>query len=345
MNALWNLHDLKRPPCSTWQIKPLEATKKGLEVSRFKIALGTAINDMESEWFRGFMLLEFAILNRLMYRMATKFRHDQGLNHMWMMRSALRKIRGMALEKEYTNLRSDLRMRDGMHILPSRQRLEYMLLRLQGFGKLMLRIRDVSRTTAYFWLSRIKSGQAWTVATIANSLASRIWLLAKYTIIRCCVWYNELYQCAKQFQYVGTQIWLSKNLTLPEDLKSWLNFNLQDREMMCNPDPQIWLLETEVDNKSTTCNKSDEKTDNSRLTQGASSNNELNLFDLKFQDTSISNNDIGEIVDREDFEKKFSKAIKLERKKGTMKRKHADTTDASKRRDSKKKKKNVYNKK
>lgn len=57
-------------------------------------------------------------------------------------------------------------------------------------------------------------------------------LLAKYTIIRCCVWYNELYQCAKQFQYVGTQIWLSKNLTLPEDLKSWLNFNLQDREMM-----------------------------------------------------------------------------------------------------------------
>lgn len=115
--------------------------------------------------------------------------------------------------------------------------------------------------------------------------------------------------------------------------------------MMCNPDPQIWLLETEVDNKSTTCNKSDEKTDNSRLTQGASSNNELNLFDLKFQDTSISNNDIGEIVDREDFEKKFSKAIKLERKKGTMKRKHADTTDASKRRDSKKKKKNVYNKK
>lgn len=73
----------------------------------------------------------------------------------------------------------------------------------------------------------------------------------------------------------------------------------------------------------------------------------MNLFDLKFQDTSISNNDIGEIVDREDFEKKFSKAIKLERKKGTMKRKHADmdTTDASKRRDSKKKKKNVYNKK
>lgn len=33
MNAVWNLPMLERPPCVTWQIKPLEAKKRGIIIS------------------------------------------------------------------------------------------------------------------------------------------------------------------------------------------------------------------------------------------------------------------------------------------------------------------------
>lgn len=147
----------------------------GVEVSRFKSALGKAIEDLESVSLREFMTVEFKMLVRIIYRTKQKFRNDNGLKHMLKLRTVLRNVRNMFLEKDYTILRSDLRMEDGVHILPSRQRLEYVLVRTQGYSKLMTKIRDISMVAAHFWKSRTQLGHAWPVSTIAYSIASRFW--------------------------------------------------------------------------------------------------------------------------------------------------------------------------
>lgn len=144
----------------------------GVDVTRFKTALGMAIHDLES---MGNLHMEATILSRLIYRMKSKFRNDKGLRYMVKLNKALLNYYNMSLKKEYTDLRSDLRMEDGTYILPSRQRLEYMLARTQGFGKLMTRIEEISRYTSHFLRARIKLGHAWSIALVAFGTTSRIW--------------------------------------------------------------------------------------------------------------------------------------------------------------------------
>jgi len=94
---------------------------------------------------------------------------------MMKLNKALLNYYNMSLKKEYTNLRSDLQMEDGMYVLPSKQILEYVLVRTQGFGKLMTRIEEISRYASHFLNARIKLGHAWNVALVAYGTISRIW--------------------------------------------------------------------------------------------------------------------------------------------------------------------------
>jgi len=49
---------------------------------------------------------------------------------------------------------------------------------------------------------------------------------------KCCKWYDELYQCAQQFEYVGVKPWLPKDQNLPQNLKSWLCMDWLDTDML-----------------------------------------------------------------------------------------------------------------
>lgn len=152
----------------------------GVDVTRFKTTLGIAIHDLES---MGDLHMEATVLSRLIYRMKSKFRNDKGLRYMVKLNKALLNYYNMFLKKEYTDLRSDLQMEDGTYILPSRQRLEYVLVRTQGFGKLMTRIEEISRYTSHFLRARIRLGHAWSIALVAFGTTSRIWYcLYKYDL-------------------------------------------------------------------------------------------------------------------------------------------------------------------
>lgn len=144
----------------------------GVNINRFKAVLTTAIHDLES---MGDLHLNATLLSRLIYRMKSKFRNDKGLKCMMKLNRALLNYYNMSLKKEYRTLQSDLRMEDGMYVLPSRQSLEYVLVRTQGFGKLFTRMEEISKYTSYFLRARIKLGHAWSVALIAYATTSRIW--------------------------------------------------------------------------------------------------------------------------------------------------------------------------
>lgn len=143
-----------------------------MNVNRLKAVLTVAIQDLEST---GDLHLNATMLSRLIYRMKSKFRNDKGLKCMMKLNKALLNYYNMSLKKEYTTLRSDLRLEDGVYVLPSRQNLEYVLVRTQGFGKLLTRIEEISKYTSHFLKARIKLGHAWSIALIAYATTSRIW--------------------------------------------------------------------------------------------------------------------------------------------------------------------------
>lgn len=152
----------------------------GVDINQFKALLTTAIHDLES---MSDLHVNAAVLSRLIYRMKSKFRNDKGLRYMIKLNKALLNYHNMSLKKEYTTLRFNLRMEDGMYVLPSRQRLEYVLAKTQGFGKLVARIEEISKCTSHLLKARINVGHAWNVALIAYATTSRIW----YCLSKCCI--------------------------------------------------------------------------------------------------------------------------------------------------------------
>lgn len=118
---------------------------------------------------------EAAILSRLIYRMKSKFRNDKGVKSMSKLNRAMLNYLSLSLEKEYANLRSYVEIDNKNIKLPTKQMVEYVLVRTQGFAKLMARIEETSKHAAHFLKCRMSIGHAWGVATIAYSIVSRIW--------------------------------------------------------------------------------------------------------------------------------------------------------------------------
>ncbi|KYM82908.1 hypothetical protein ALC53_06619 [Atta colombica] len=310
MMALWNHVTLERPPYTMWQIKTSDAKRTGIDVSRFKKILSTVIHDFESmdDLYRN-----VAVLSRLIYRMKNKFRNDKGFMSMVKLDKALDNCYRMCLKNDYVTLKSLIQMRDGMYSLPSRQNLEYVLARTQGFGKLMTRIESMSWIASHYFISRIKLGHVWNVALIALATVCRIWFHTRYILSKCCFWYDELYRYAPQFQYVGAKPWLPNDQSLPHNLKSWLcvDWDLshnsftgqhlirqimsQEYSNIINEKINTLMLDEEIDNSEI----DDSETDNSRLTQNieVTSNNNIKNKSLSNNDTE----DIGEVIDRETF--------------------------------------------
>lgn len=81
----------------------------------------------------------------------------------------------MNMQKDFELLRECVETSYEKISLPSRQSLEYVLVRIQGFSKLMSRIEETAKAAGNYLKSRISIGQSWSVAVIAYSVVSRIW--------------------------------------------------------------------------------------------------------------------------------------------------------------------------
>ncbi|KYN40571.1 hypothetical protein ALC56_04880 [Trachymyrmex septentrionalis] len=306
MIALWNQVTLERPPYIMWQVKPLDAKRTGVDVSGFKKALSAMIHEFES---MDDLHRNVAVLSRLIYRMKDKFRNDKGFMSMVRLGKALDNYYRMCLKNDYVTLKSLIQMRDGMYSLPSRQNLEYVLARTQGFGKLMTRIESISWIASYYLLTRMKLGQAWNFALIPLATVCRIWVHTRDILLKCCFWYNELYRYVPQLQYVGAKPWLPDDQNLPPNLKSWLCVDWEDKDFnsfikqqlirkimseeydnITNEKINTLMLDEEIDDSEI------DDSDNSRLTQSikVTSNNNV-------KNKSLSNNDTEDIGDRQTF--------------------------------------------
>jgi hypothetical protein len=118
---------------------------------------------------------EAALLSRLIYRMKSKFRNDKGFKYMEKVNRGLLNYLNMSLEKEYQILKEYTVLSNEIVSLPSKQMIEYVLIRTQGFAKLMCHIESTALQAGEILKSRLHLGQFWSVAIIAYVVISRIW--------------------------------------------------------------------------------------------------------------------------------------------------------------------------
>ncbi|XP_011343438.2 uncharacterized protein LOC105282854 [Ooceraea biroi] len=229
MNALWNVFNLERPPNSVWNTNQKD-------MKAFSLSIDTVVKDlMDMDIFHK----EAAVLGRLIYRMKSKFRSDKGLKHMAKLNKALITYNTMNLVEEYKTLRQYIQKEGETFSLPSRQMVEYVLVRTQAFAKLMARIEEIARYTGHFLKARIALGHAWSICLIAFACVSRIWFLSKQILKKCCTWYRNIYPHLNKFQYIGLR-WLPENQNLPCNLESWLSLDWLNEEISSVERNIVW---------------------------------------------------------------------------------------------------------
>ncbi|KAK0078992.1 hypothetical protein PV326_009024 [Microctonus aethiopoides] len=226
MELLWNKLDLNRPSTSSWT-----TSSDKFDVKHFNQSINKIHNDLQSqELFHK----EATILSRLIYRMKTKFRHDKGLKNMEKVNRALCNYFHLSLDKEYNNLKDSVIIdNSNVVILPTRQMLQYVLVKTQGFAKLMCRIQDTAFCAGEFFRARVIMGQAWTFSMIAWSTVARIWMLSRNLVKKCCIWYNNMYPFLMKLEMIGVN-WLPLDYSLPSDLRDWLSLSWINEQTECS---------------------------------------------------------------------------------------------------------------
>ncbi|EFN83476.1 uncharacterized protein LOC105184131 [Harpegnathos saltator] len=324
MDAIWNNYKLQHPPYLTWR-----TNKNAFGIKKFTAVINKAIRELES---MAVLDMEAAFLSRLIYRMKNKFRSDKGLKFMEKVNRALINYLNMALVENYKDLKSYIHVEDKVLTLPSRQLLEYVLVRTQGFAKLMERIEQVARYCAHFLKTRIGLGHAWSISLVAYSNISRIWFLSRQLIRQCCVWYKELYQYVSIFQYVGLP-WIPENQSLPHDLEQWLSIEWMHDETAFTCPNNNWddvilklLREPSVDGTDETITISESSMTTCELidiSEGSQKDTAVHDISEDKPKSEADVDDIGEVISRKAFKASMSKVHKHDAETSPVKkRKH-----------------------
>ncbi|XP_071451328.1 nucleolus and neural progenitor protein isoform X2 [Hetaerina americana] len=175
--------------------------------------------------------VEAALLSRIIYRMKTKFRHDKGLKSMEKVNRCLLQYLRLNLASVYGNFSFCIKPsieagmtseQTRMMVAPSRQMLEFLILRTLGFVKLLCKAAQYCEDAAIYLKDRMNLGHSWNYALVAISIISRIWCLTKYLVLSACEHYKNIVPFLDKLEYIG-QLWNGFETRYPVDVDSWLN--------------------------------------------------------------------------------------------------------------------------
>jgi hypothetical protein len=115
--------------------------------------------------------------------------------------------------------------------LPHRENLNYVLIKLQGLSKVLLRIISCAQKATKYLLGLVKMGSFYIKGTIFSSTLAYIWNLSrnmcKYTVNL----YNKLMQTSNQLKSMDNVAWIAKDCRLPDKLDVWLGSEYEESVM------------------------------------------------------------------------------------------------------------------
>ncbi|KAJ8730888.1 hypothetical protein PYW08_002301 [Mythimna loreyi] len=209
----WNSATLLPPPVNLF----LCVTK--FDVSALKHVFNNIIKVLSKQ---SPLHKESAICSRFLYKYDKKFRNDIGYRNFRKVNTALKKYLALNLMKDIENFLFALPSEGDDLYLPTRQMLEFVLLRIMTFSKIMLRVCVCSKQAAVFYLDRIKRGESHWMSLLPYALLSRLWSMSMVLLQHTTTWYSNLYPYLNKLQVKGVHF-LPENYNLPEDLEQWLD--------------------------------------------------------------------------------------------------------------------------
>lgn len=200
------------------------------------------------EYFENLNILEqeAALLSRCIYRMKTKLRTDKGLKSMEKLNRALLQFKYLNMCTVLSDFMCLLPDEESSELyVPSRNMLDYVLVRLQGVTCLMLRAIETAHVAATSMGSRICIGHLWKVALIVLAVVSRISFICRDIMKLCCDFYRNIKSIRNLLKNTGTN-WLPDEYDLPECLATWLNIDwvmLKEMPASYKVEPKILFLD------------------------------------------------------------------------------------------------------
>lgn len=106
--------------------------------------------------------------------------------------------------------------------LPYRENLDYILIRLQGLAKLLIRVISTSKKSATFYLGLIKAGSFYAKGIVFLSTLASIWSQSRDFCIFIVSRYNKLRSFRDVIKDKPEFKWIDGEYEVPKDLEVWL---------------------------------------------------------------------------------------------------------------------------
>lgn len=218
---LWNVKSLQAPSVNTYKV-----SSKEVDLKRLSTILKEAV-DLFSD--QKYLVTEAAVLSRVIYRTKMKFRNDKGHKAMEKTNRALK----LFLSSNFCNSLSTFyevlpKKYEAVTYMPTKDMLDYMLVRLQGVLKLLYRVGESARIATIFMQSKIRIGHFWKISVICTAMLSRIWVLTKNMIQFGCKLYHLLLPFLQHLKNTTDRQWLSNEYIFPENIQQWLGVDWLD---------------------------------------------------------------------------------------------------------------------
>lgn len=162
-------------------------------------------------------------LHRFIFMNCKQFRMMQGLHEMKKAHQALLRYLNLDVATAVESLKGSICDSSSKRVsLPYRQNLDYILIRLQGLAKLLIRVASTSRKSAIFYLGLIKAGSFYTKGIVFLSTLASIWSgsrdLCKFIVVQ----YNKLQAFRGSLREKSALKWIEGDYELPKVLEVWL---------------------------------------------------------------------------------------------------------------------------
>ncbi|XP_059610957.1 uncharacterized protein LOC132257914 [Phlebotomus argentipes] len=212
---MWNQRNLNAPPLvtlkSTLPAREMPEMRKSLEEARK--CLSVALLGPPA-----------ARISRSIARMSQQFRSTVGFKSLRKMNIALLRAKEVKIVDCVENVLGCFPTyaaeSQGGARLPSRQYIEYMLLRMMGLTRILCRVVFLSKEVARFFLGTINRGHFIDLGTMILATVAEVWKHSKDLCRNTVLMYNRLFSMQRHF--ARTESVFLKGFSLPQRLDQWL---------------------------------------------------------------------------------------------------------------------------
>jgi hypothetical protein len=214
MTDFWNEINLPIPSLSNY-----ETSRKKFDIDKFKKLIEDAIN-----YFAHLDDLDTEIeqISRFIYIGREQFRMLRGFQEMKKTQQAAHRFQRLDMLGAFEAFNSYISDDSKTIHLPHRQNLDYILIKLQGLAKLLIRVVTCARKSVKFFLGFIRGGSFYIKGSVFLSSLSKVWDISRGICRFSANLFNNLIIYRDRLRFDDSIEWEANSCEFPEKLDEWL---------------------------------------------------------------------------------------------------------------------------